>query len=255
MRARSARRGGTVAASALALLGTALGAPAAHAAPAPTPSITVAPGAAIDIAEKQNRDGTVMASQCTLGFIAIRPDGSRVGLTAGHCGKTGQAIGVPAPGRPDTIREIGRVAKSSNPPTRVNPETGNAGPEDPGAPDWAILEFRPTVKTTAGRGFVQPKSVGIARQGDRVCQQGVTTGWSCGVVLEADAQQILTDIRSRQGDSGGPLIRLSDGAALGIISTGPGDNDPLARTVYWTVKDALAKAGGLRLATVGPARV
>ncbi|GAA1002194.1 hypothetical protein GCM10009551_075320 [Nocardiopsis tropica] len=257
MRARSALPG-AIAGTITAILTAGLGAPAAQAVPAPpapAPAVTVGPGSAISIAKKENPDGTVDASRCTLGFIAVRPDGSRVGLIAGHCGTTGQRIGVPAPGKPNTIREIGRVANSSNPPTRVNPDTGKRGPADPSAPDWAVLEFRPNVTTTAGKGAVQPRSVGIARAGDRVCQQGVTTGWRCGVVIKADARQIATDIASRQGDSGGPLIRLSDGAALGIVSSILTGDPAVARTYYWTVSDSLARAGGLTLATVGPARI
>ncbi|WP_081586049.1 S1 family peptidase [Tsukamurella sp. 1534] len=234
-----------------AIAGGVVAAPTATAAPA---SVTVAPGSEIAVVQEKTADGRVMASKCTVGFIAVRPDGRRVAMTAGHCGKAGQDVGVPAPGRPNTLQRVGVVAQSSNPPTRIDPETGSAGPADPLAPDWAVVDLQRGTPTAASRGPVQPTRVGVARVGDRVCQQGVTSGWKCGKVRAASATQIHTDIGARQGDSGGPLVRLSDGAALGLTSAGNRDDEPGAGprvTIYWSIKDALARAGGLKLATAG----
>lgn len=232
-------------------------APSAMAAPAPGPvrvaAPVVGPGSEIGVVQERSADGRVLASTCTLGFIAERPDGRRVGLTAGHCGKRGQAVGAPVPGRPDALVRVGTVAQSSNPPARKNPE-GYVLPEDLGAPDWAVIDLAPQTKSTANRGPVRPTRVGDARVGDRVCQQGVTSGWRCGVVKGVSPTQIRTDIDGAPGDSGGPLVRLSDGAALGLVSGGTAKEAPRdvpRMTFYWSLRDALAQGGGLRLVTVG----
>ncbi|ADG77172.1 Peptidase S1 and S6 chymotrypsin/Hap OS=Tsukamurella paurometabola (strain ATCC 8368 / DSM /CCUG 35730 / CIP 100753 / JCM 10117 / KCTC 9821 / NBRC 16120/ NCIMB 702349 / NCTC 13040) OX=521096 GN=Tpau_0531 PE=4 SV=1 [Tsukamurella paurometabola] len=195
----------------------------------------------------------MLASTCTVAFVAERPDGRRVALTAGHCGKRGQAVGAPVPGKPDALVRVGTFAQSSNPPARTTPE-GYVLPEDLTAPDWGVIDLRPTTKSAAERGPVRPTRVGEARVGDRVCQQGVTSGWRCGVVRVVSPTQISTDITSRPGDSGGPLIRLSDGAALGIVSGGTAAEAPRdvpRMTFYWSLRDALAQGGGLRLVTAG----
>lgn len=234
-----------------------VGLPSASAAPVPVPGRVAAPvlgpGSEIDVVQERGADGRLLASSCTVGFIAERPDGRRVALTAGHCGKRGQAVGAPVAGRPDALVRVGTVAQSSNPPARKTRD-GYVLPEDLSAPDWAVIDLAPKTRSTASRGPVRPTRVGDARVGDRVCQQGVTTGWRCGVVRAVSPTQIRTDIDGAEGDSGGPLIRPSDGAALGLITGGTAKEAPRdvpRMSFYWSLRDALARGGGLRLVTVG----
>lgn len=237
---------------------------AASAAPAPSPGGTrvsvpvIGPGSEIGIVQERRGADRVRAGKCTVGFVADRPDGRRVLLTAGHCGKPGQLVGVPIRSRGENgLVRVGTVAQSSTPPTRINPESGRAMPANPTAPDWAVIELQRGVKVSPSRGAVRPARVGDARVGDKVCQQGATSGWRCGSVLALRGPQILTSVDSDPGDSGGPLIRLADGAALGIVSTSTSENAPAGTpktSTYWSVRDAFARAGGLRLAVGGPAQ-
>lgn len=219
----------------------------ASAAPAPAPGSArvampvVGPGSEIGVVQERRADGRVRASDCTVGFVAERPDGRRVAVTAGHCGRRGQLVGAPTPGRAGALRQVGVVSQSSNPPEN-----------DFTSPDWAVVDLLPSVPTVSTRGPVRQSVVGDARVGDRVCQQGISSGWRCGVVRAVTPNRILTDIKSRPGDSGGPLMRLSDGAAVGIATEATDDRVPATRqaTMYVSLRDVLARAGGgLRLAT------
>lgn len=217
----------------------------------------IGPGSEIGVVQERRGGDRVRAGACTVGFVADRPDGRRVLLTAGHCGKPGQLVGVPVrgPGGERVLVRVGTVGQSSNPPVKIDPKTGRALVVNPTAPDWAVIDLQRGVKVSPSRGAVRPTRVGDARVGDRVCQQGSTSGWRCGSVLALRGPQILASVDADPGDSGGPLIRLSDGAALGVTSSSTSESAPksVARTtVYWSVRDAFARAGGLRLAT-GPA--
>lgn len=237
----------------------------ASAAPTPSPGgvrvsvPVIGPGSEIGVVQERRGGDRVRAGKCTVGFVADRPDGRRVLLTAGHCGKPGQLVGVPVrgPGGEQALVRIGTVEQSSTPPTKINPKSGRAMPANPTAPDWAVIDLQRGVKVSPNRGAVRPTRVGDARVGDKVCQQGATSGRRCGSVLALRGPQILTSIDSDPGDSGGPLIRLADGAALGVVSSSTSDSAPAGTaktTIYWSVRDALARAGGLRLTTGAPAQ-
>lgn len=253
--------------SASAVLAGAAAPGAAFAAPAPAPAPggtridvpVIGPGSEIGIVTERRAGNKVMTGKCTAGFVAERADGRRVLLTAGHCGKPGQLVGVPVrtPGGKNALVRIGTVGQSSTPPVKIDRATGRSMPAVPTAPDWAVIDLQRGVKVSPTRGAIRPTRVGDARVGDRVCQQGATSGWRCGSVLALRGAQILTSVDADPGDSGGPMVRLSDGAALGITSSSTTENAPAGvprTTIYWSVRDALARAGGLRLATGAPAQ-
>lgn len=220
----------------------------AGAAPASAaPRVVVGPGSEIDIVQKETAEGIEVAA-CTLGVLAYAPDGRRVGVTAGHCGKVGQEVTVPAPGQARTLISVGRFEKSSNPPTAI--VDGREVSTDVAHPDWGTVSFKAGVPLVNQLGKAAPRSLGKARIGDKVCSQGRTSGWVCGTVTDVTANRFRTDLKLRSGDSGASLIRVSDGAALGIHATGssrPG-NDGSEVSDYWDLGFVLAQAGGLRLA-------
>ncbi|WP_019201181.1 S1 family peptidase [Tsukamurella sp. 1534] len=243
------------ASAAIVVLGGAGVLPAATAAPAPAGARTalpvVGPGSEIGVVQERRANGRVRTKTCTVGFVAERPDGRRVAVTAGHCGSRGQQVGAPIPGERGALQKVGTVTQSSSPRTMKDPETGEQVLVNPQEADWAVIDLHPRIPTTSSRGPVRQTRVGVARVGERVCQQGVTLGWRCGTVLAVTPTQILADITSRPGDSGGPLVRLSDGAALGITTAGTDDDVKPGEqaTIYWSVRDVFARGGGLRLAT------
>lgn len=229
------------AATVVAAAGTSLftGAGVASAAP----NIVVGPGSEINIVQRETARG-IEVSACTLGVLAITPEGRRVGVTAGHCGRVGQEVAVPVPGRERTIATVGKIEKSTNPKT-----TKDGGVVDANEPDWGTVAFERGVNVVNRLGRVQPRSVGKAKIGDRVCRQGRTTGWQCGKVVDVAANRVLTDLKGDHGDSGGPLMRLSDGAALGITTSGLRVTEGSQEmSQFIDLGFVLRQAGGLRLA-------
>lgn len=211
------------------------------------PRVVVGPGSEIDIVQKQTADGIEVAA-CTVGVLAITPDGRRVGVTAGHCGKVGQEVTVPAPGQARALISVGRFEKSSNPPTKM--VEGREVAVDVAHPDWGTVSFKQGVPLANRLGKAAPRSLGKAKIGDKACSLGRTSGWVCGTVTDVTANRFRTDLKLRSGDSGASLIRLSDGAALGIHATGSAEpgNDGSEVSDYWDLGFVLGQAGGLRLA-------
>ncbi len=235
-----------VAATAAVGLATSVLVAAAPASAAP-PRIVVGPGSEIDIVQKKTDEGIEVAA-CTVGVLALTPDGRRVGVTAGHCGRAGQEVTVPDPARARTLISVGTFEKSSNPPVKV--VEGREVSTDVAHPDWGTVSFKKGVPLANRLGKAAPRSLGKARIGDKVCSQGRTSGWVCGTVTDVTTNRFRTDLKLRAGDSGASLIRLSDGAALGIHATGsskPG-SDGSEVSDYWDLGFVLGQAGGLRLA-------
>ncbi|BDD83944.1 hypothetical protein TPB0596_37070 [Tsukamurella pulmonis] len=207
------------------------------------PTLVVGPGTEIAVVQKKTAQGYDV-SACTLGVLALTPSGERVGVTAGHCGKAGQQVAVPVPGRGRTIAEVGTIKQSSNPNV-----SKDGWINDLNEPDWATVAFKPGVPLSNSLGRVKPTKLGRAMVGDRVCRQGVTTGWQCGTVVDVAPHRILTDLKGDHGDSGGPLVRLSDGAALGLTTGGiQVTKTAPVQSEFIDLGFVFAQAGGLRLA-------
>ncbi len=213
---------------------------------APAGALVLGPGSEIETQLRSAGVGRALFAQCTLGVVANGPTG-RVAITAGHCAPVGHLVGVRIPAGGHRVVVIGRVSAASIP--RSVPTAGGDLDVQPEKPDWGVIRFDPGVALAAGRGRVQPTGVAQARLGERVCQQGITTGWQCGVVVAVAGHRVATDIPVREGDSGGPLVDQASGAVLGILSTG-GRQGRQSISVYWDLGFVLAQAGGLTLATV-----
>lgn len=196
------------------------------------PVATVVPGSSVLTVSKMV--GNMADGRgCTVGFIGQRADGTRVGLYAGHCGSQGQQVVVDG--------RIAGVNVASSAPRLTKSDMFVV----PDAPDWGVFTLDPGVARAAPGGRVRPSSVGVARAGDAVCSQGVSSGWRCGSVVSVDDGYIATTIPVLVGDSGGPLIRTSDNAALGIASRSATFDGPLRRegSLFYDVGSALRAAG------------
>ncbi|MDF0529616.1 hypothetical protein P0W64_21075 [Tsukamurella sp. 8F] len=221
-------------------------APSAAVPPAPK---SVGPGDRIDILQRSLGDGKFQALQCTMGFAVTSGTGERLGVTAGHCGSVSKPVGV-------DHWVVGQIVESHAPAVKPDPKRpGQMAPVDPFAPDWATFRLTDkSVKMLGSKGRIAPYSVGTAKVGDKVCQQGSVNGYRCGKVVQTKGDWILTDITTTQGDSGGPLIRTSDHAALGIITDAVtlSDSDTGQvkgkATQYYSLQAAL-RASGATLAT------
>jgi hypothetical protein len=213
--------------AAVATVGSLLPA-AAHA----DPIAAITPGSSVLTVSKMV--GNVADGRgCTVGFIGQRRDGSRVGVYAGHCGDQGQQVVADG-------RIIGRNIASSAP--RLTADDTFIVEN---APDWGVFELDPKIARATPGGRIRPGSVGVARVGDPVCSQGVTSGWRCGKVLSVDNGYIATTIPVQVGDSGGPLVRSSDNAALGLASRSATFNGAAKPngSLFYDVSAALNAAG------------
>ncbi|GAA4390276.1 S1 family peptidase [Tsukamurella soli] len=228
-------------AAALAAALTAAVAPAAAYADPVLTSVSTAsigPGSTV-MTVSQMHGNTADGLGCTVGFLAQRPDGTRVGVYAGHCGDVGQKVVF-------QNHIVGTVASSSSPKL-----TAAETFVDTNAPDWATFTVDPAAASLMPVGRVHPLSVGHAKVGDAVCSDGATSGWRCGTVVDVTGSYIATTIGVSTGDSGGPLIRTSDNAALGIASRAAtfGNAPTPTGSLFYDLGSALAAAGGLSLVT------
>lgn len=162
---------------AVALVGAALGAPAAQANPAR--------------ADLGGGSGLIVGGDflCTLTTIGHDAAGRLVGLTAAHCGGPGSAV---VPEQNQGVGPVGTVA-------RVN-----------GALDYAVIVFDPAKVTP--RPTVGP--VTITGTGpaptfpNLACKLGRTTGYTCGLVVFTDypMAEAWSLLCVDEGDSGAPVV-------------------------------------------------
>ncbi|AOW92700.1 hypothetical protein BFN03_08295 [Rhodococcus sp. WMMA185] len=174
---------------------------------------------------------------CTVAFIATTPSNQPVAVTAGHCAPSGTRAYIGGV-------LIGKTDKSSL------EERDEWGPLEP---DWAMITLNENAQAVAASDKVSPSSVGKARVGDRVCSDGVKTGWQCGRVTAVTGDMIWHNVHREPGDSGSPIIRTSDDAALGIYS-GSATMLGVEYGTAYSLSAALEAAGDYQLATEsGPA--
>ncbi|MEU8385647.1 S1 family peptidase [Streptosporangium sp. NPDC048865] len=176
------------------------------------------------------------ASRCSVGFPAFK--GTQAGfVTAGHCGKTGQA-----------------TTGSNQAPLGVF--EGSSFPGNDYA--WVAVNSnwtpKPLVKNTGGSVNVQGAEPAI--EGASICRSGSTTGWHCGTVLQRNtsvsypqgtvSEVVRTSVCAEPGDSGGSFIAVDQ--AQGVTSGGSGDCDSGGVTYFQPVGEILTTYG-LTLAT------
>lgn len=179
------------------------------------PPYVAAPGMAV-----HHSDGT----RCTLGYTATNREGSRLAVTAGHCGagRLGEVI------YDRYRRPLGRyvAARGDNIPARTY--------------GYALIALRPGVHPTAALSSrTAITGTGAAAVGEAVCIFAVATGSTCSTVAAVtDTYGIIADSISDGGDSGGPVIRAADGALVGIVI---GHSDRANSTSYQPLADTLAR--------------
>ncbi|MFT4127636.1 MAG: S1 family peptidase [Gordonia sp. (in: high G+C Gram-positive bacteria)] len=163
--------------------------PAVHTAQA-APRATVGGGSGIVI---DNRYG------CTMTTVGTDRAGRLIGLTAGHCGKVGSRI---ASQRTPAAGVIGRIVVKSKPG------------------DYAVIALdRRRVTPTRVAGGATIRGIGtFPRAGATVCKSGITTGYSCGQVLDIEGSDTLSYVCANHGDSGGPV--LSGNRLVGMLNGG-----------------------------------
>jgi streptogrisin C len=171
--------------------------------------------------------------RCSIGFSV------RGGfISAGHCGKAGDAVTGPG-GSP-----MGTFRSASFPGTDYSYVR-----TDPG---WTPSS------TVDGYGYADVRVSGSATAavGSSVCRSGSTSGWRCGTVVSTNqtvnypqgtvSGLTRTDVCAEPGDSGGPWLNGS--RAEGVTSGGVGDCTSGGITFFQPVNPILS-AYGLTLVT------
>lgn len=211
--------------AALAALAVVFASPAAAAPPLP-PSPAITPGAGLAV---YNADATG-GDTCTAGWLAHDASGMPVMLTAGHCDMGGKvAMKWTAS---DAYETIGTFAKSVNEGSvGENADIAIVALNNAAIPgDTRVLDRRPVEGVTAD-----------VKVGDVLCKYGLTTGRTCGPVLDTPtASKVRFDATSARGDSGGPVYLIQpdgDAVAVGITIRGADDGGTVAELVQpWLQK-------------------
>ncbi len=128
------------------------------------------------------------ASACTLTTIGYDDPGHLYGLTAGHCGESGQEVMSESQQGPGVLGEI----------TFSNHEL-----------DYAIISFDETkVVPTRTVGGVTIRDVQRTPPnfGTIACKEGRTTGHTCGVTWFSNGTVHISQICVIEGDSGSPVV-------------------------------------------------
>lgn len=172
--------------------------------------LNVVPGGAAP-RETATLYGGTIASNCTWGFKVLDSGVPRM-MTAGHCGNTQYYSTTRLPFLDDV--------NSGNADAQIHSiPSGNTA-------DNAILLNGETVRQIYGRVTWANMDVG-----DAVCQQGKSSGQSCGVITSVTASQAAGGgtrvirvegdyLRGEGGDSGGPVYYGNN--AWGIVEGGSG---------------------------------
>lgn len=169
---------------------------------------------------------------CTSAFKAVgKTSGDRLLLTAGHCATEWPNWSVRDTDDGNKLKTVGPTTLVDFVPNdwaaiRVNGSDWDTNPWPSQVVLWGIDEQRAITREASS--FI----------GQFVCHSGVTTGASCGPVVELDLTLTLdgwavvhglTKVEggsfcNKRGDSGGPVV--AGNTALGIFSGGRGEDCP-----------------------------
>lgn len=180
-----------------------------------------------------------LLGQCSVGFTATGPGGSKHFVTAGHCtggigpayGHNNEQMGSLGGSTFGTAGDYGKV--------NVRREWRLYGAVSRPGPDLAIKGSR------------------VASIGSWVCRSGYTSGWRCGRITAKNQTVVYvnggivsgltrTTACAEPGDSGGSFVWRDQ--AQGMTSGGSGDCKSGGATYFQPVREAL-NAYGLRLVT------
>ncbi|MDO4911660.1 MAG: trypsin [Corynebacterium sp.] len=132
---------------------------------------------------------------CTLAVTGLDAAGNKIGITAGHCGTTGDIVQSA-----DTWRAGGRGVV-----VHQNQQL-----------DYSIIRFdKNSVISNAYNGAVVTSLGGGVGDGAVVCKQGIATGRTCGPSLTTQGQTNWSHVCAMQGDSGAGLV--DGGRLIGIV--------------------------------------
>ncbi|MET8053195.1 S1 family peptidase [Streptosporangium sp. NPDC005286] len=172
------------------------------------------------------------SSRCSIGF-SVRKGTTPGFVTAGHCGRAGNAT--------------------------TNPSGTFQGSSFPGN-DYAWVAtpghtVQPWVRGSGGANVIVRGSA-QASVGASICRSGSTTGWRCGVISQHNTSVTYsqgtvsgltrTTVCAQPGDSGGSYI--SGSQAQGVTSGGSG-NCTVGGTTYHQPINEILSAYGLTLVT------
>ncbi|WP_067897318.1 S1 family peptidase [Nocardia vaccinii] len=133
---------------------------------------------------------------CTLTAIGHDHAGRLVGITAGHCAPSGTAVLA------EKFPESGVIGHVARVDPRYDPN------KDRIDHDWEIIEFDPArVNPVRQVGATVINGIGVPPvPGQIICKNGRSTGFTCGAVLDSDAQGFIHYACVDKGDSGGPVL-------------------------------------------------
>ncbi|MFC4604023.1 serine protease [Rhodococcus kronopolitis] len=153
--------------------------------------LAVGPASAAERAVLGGGSGIVLGGEamCTLTTIGTDSGGRLVGITAGHCGEPGMAVGAV------DRQELGVI--------------GHMVGKNKGL-DYSVLEFDRNKVIPVNRvGNVTITGIGTpAAFPNVVCKEGLTTGNTCGVVWGdlLQSNETWTQMCVIEGDSGSPVV-------------------------------------------------
>lgn len=186
--------------------------------------------------------GTEGLARCTLGFVLPGKDGLAEGLTAGHCGKVGDAVtnegGVVIGSYVDSIE------------TNFGEDIARIRLRGDGLPANSSSTYVPfNGKWLPILGVMSPAELNETRP--ILCKVGITTGQTCGPMLgEATEENFNFAAKSDHGDSGSAIFAF-DGKgiyAAGVLLGTPVGSD---QTVIGTPVVDFAKQWGVSVESPG----
>lgn len=146
------------------------------------------------------------SSLCTLAVTGTDADGRKIGITAGHCGKPGDAV---RSADSFWVGDAGTIVSN--------------GADD----DYSVIEFGSNADISNSYNGVTVNGLGGKTSNlQEVCKTGVATGFTCGLVWTADERLTMSQLCAMQGDSGGPVI--VNGKVVGLVSGGVLPNHDLS---------------------------
>ncbi|MFF1635175.1 cell wall-binding repeat-containing protein [Leifsonia sp. NPDC058248] len=198
-------------------------------------------------------DSTKWIAECSVGFNGHRlSTGKPQFVTAGHCAE--HLPSPPASSFKLTQSKAGPTARAGSAIGMPDPANFHYGDGlDSGLVDVANPSLTPLPQVTTWGGGTGASTAGTqvsvlgtaqALVGSIVCKSGMTSGWTCGKVLETathilvsdtDVNALITSACAIPGDSGGPA--LLGKFALGVLSGSGTDDKGRCLSAFFPIVD------------------
>ena len=197
-------------------------APAASA----TPTTVVGPGTGVTLKTVPHGGAN---DSCSITAVGHDNASRLVALVAGHCLRDPNNPTQQLPAGQPIYKTVAPVANTQIGVSTGVQAWGGLGTVPQSTLDYAVIELDPSVvipSSLSEDGTLSVTSFGTAGLFQNVCKDGISTGNTCGIIIQASNPNYYKGYASMwNGDSGSPVVKAGTGVlvamAVGLDSSNP----------------------------------